>query len=439
MNNIKVAIQKFKRNNNSVKKAVNNSNALEYLPKNPKVVIKPNIVIWINGPYPKWGVITTSTIMEETVILLKDYGVNDITIMEGSLQLRPGEKQIGQKAFAGLGYLKLKERYGVKLKDVWEQSFKKVEIEDGLYLNINADLIESDFLVNIPVLKTHAQVKVSLGIKNLKGFLDIRSRKKCHSADHEKDLEFMISRLPGLLPPSATIIDGIYTLERGPSFDGKPRKSDILIASANVVAADMAGAFILGHDPATISYLVRAAADYGLSTDLKGIKIQGETIKNTASYHKYDFPYNKDNTLPVTMEKAGIKGLKFHKYDSTLCTYCSTMIGMLLTIIHMSYKGKPFDDVEFLTGKQMRPSPGMKKTILVGQCMCRLNKDYNGANELVMIKGCPPKPEEAALALKGIGVNIDPSYFTNFEMAGAFFMERFKNKTKFDESYYTIQ
>jgi uncharacterized protein (DUF362 family) len=438
MNDIKVAVHKYEQGSEIVKKAVESSNAFKNLSSNAKVIIKPNIVVWLNGPFPKWGVITTSAIMEETVILLKDYGINDISIAEGSLQMNPDEKHIGQKSFEGLGYLKLKERYGVKLLDVWERPFEKVEIEEGLSLKVNTDLIESDFLVNLPVLKTHAQVKVSLGIKNLKGFLNVTSRKKCHSADSEKDLEYMVSRLPKFIPPSATIIDGIYTIERGPSFDGKPKKSDIIIASSNMLAADMAGAKILGHEPCDVPYLVKACKDQGRSTELSDINIIGEKVKDVAAFHKYTFPYNEDNTLPVNMEKMGIKGLKFHKYDSTLCTYCSPLIGMLLTIIAMSYK-EPFDNVEFLTGKRLKPSSDMKKSILVGQCMCSLNKDHEGPQEVVKIKGCPPDPKEAAMALKGIGIDVDPSFFSNFEMAGAFMMDRFKDKPEFDESYYLIK
>lgn len=438
INPIKVAIQKFERNNGIVKKAVEKANAFEFLPNNATVVIKPNIVVWLDRPFPKWGVITTSAIMEETVVLLKEYGINDICIVEGSLQMNPKQTHIGQKAFEGLGYLKLKQRYGVKLFDVWERPFEKVEIADGMNLKVNADLLASDFLVNLPVLKTHAQARVSLGIKNLKGFLNISSRKKCHGADSEKDLDYMISCLPKLLPPSATIIDGIYTLERGPSFDGKPKKTDLVIASSNVLAADMVGAKVLGHEPEDIPYLAQVAAGQELSTDLSGIEILGEKIEDVARFHKYAFPYNEDDTLPAGMEKMGIKGLKFHKYDSSLCTYCSPLIGMLLTIIALSYKGKPFEDVEFLTGKRLKPSKEMKKSILVGQCMCALNKDHDGPQEIVRIKGCPPDPGQAALALKGIGIDMDPSFLTDFETAAAFFMERFKDKPEFDGSYYTI-
>ncbi|MCF6246704.1 MAG: DUF362 domain-containing protein [Desulfobacula sp.] len=437
MKGITVAIHKFERNKETVKKAVQSVDAFEHLSWNAKVVVKPNIVVWLDSPYPKWGVVTTSTIMEETVILLKEYGVNDICIVEGSLQMVPGAKQIGQKSFEGLGYTKLRDRYGVRLLDVWERPFEKVKIGDGLSLKVNADLLASDFLVNLPVLKTHAQVKVSLGIKNLKGFLNVSSRKKCHRADLEKDLDYMVSKLAQLLPPSATIIDGIYTLERGPSFDGKPRKSDLVIASSNALGADMVGARVLGYDPGDIPYLAQAASDAGLSTDLAQVIVTGEQIDDVARFHNCTFPYNEENTLPLNMEKMGIKGIKFHKYDSSLCTYCSPLTGMLLTIIAMSYK-EPFDNVEFLTGKRLTPSLDSKKSILVGQCMCALNKNYKGPQEIVKIKGCPPDPDPASLALKGIGIDVDPSFFTNYEMLGAFMLKRYKNKSEFDTSYYTI-
>jgi uncharacterized protein (DUF362 family) len=438
MNPIKVAICKYERGQDVVKQAVEKADAFADLPKNAKVIIKPNIVVWLDAPYPKYGVVTTSAVVEETVELLRAYGIDDIAIAEGSLQVDPQGQHIGAKSFEGLGYNKLKRRYGVKLWDVWERPFQKVEVAAGIRLRVNEDLMTADYLVNLPVLKTHAQVKVSLGLKNLKGFLDVASRKKCHRADTEKDLEFMIARLTKLLPPSATIIDGIYTLERGPSIDGAPRRSDIVIASSNVLAADMIGAEVLGYDPADIRYLMQACQMAGFTTDGSGIEVVGKKVKDVAASHQYAFPYNQDGTLPRTFEKMGIQGLKFHKFDSTVCTYCSPLIGMLLTIIAMSYKGKPFDDVEFLCGKRRKPSDDMKKSILVGQCMCQLNKDHAGPQEIVEISGCPPKPKEAAEALRGIGIEIPPSVLTDFDTAAGFFMERFKGQTEFDDSFFTI-
>ena len=45
---------------------------------------KPNIVFWTRKvAFPKWGVITTSRMIEDIVVLLKEQGVDDMTIGEG--------------------------------------------------------------------------------------------------------------------------------------------------------------------------------------------------------------------------------------------------------------------------------------------------------------------------------------------------------------------
>jgi len=51
----------------------------------------------------------------------------------------------------------------------------------------------------------------------------------------------MIARLANKLPPSFTLLDGIYTAERGPYFDGRLRRSNILIASSDIFSADKVG------------------------------------------------------------------------------------------------------------------------------------------------------------------------------------------------------
>src|SRR5208337_2525732 len=129
---------------------------------------------------------------------------------------------------------------------------------------------------------------------NLKGTIDINSRKKCHSADPEKDLHYMISKLANRIPPSFTILDGIYTNERGPSFDGKIRRSNILVASGDVLSADKVGATILGYQPSQVPHLVHAARDMNRTLDLTDLQIVGEKIENVAMSLEFTFPYTED-------------------------------------------------------------------------------------------------------------------------------------------------
>jgi uncharacterized protein (DUF362 family) len=155
------------------------------------------------------------------VAVLKERGVDDIAIGEGPVISDPKDRAKAARAFEGLSYGTLKKRYGVKCLNIFERPFERVDLGEGVVLNANIDILDSDFVINIPVLKTHAQTVVSLGVKNLKGLIDIESRKKCHSTDTERDLHYMIARLANKLPSSFTILDGIYTNECGPFLVGR--------------------------------------------------------------------------------------------------------------------------------------------------------------------------------------------------------------------------
>ena len=434
-----VAIVRYEKPLESVRKAVDLCRGLDGLPANARVFIKPNIVYWTRAtPFPKWGVITTSRVVEDMVILLKERGVADITIGEGMVTRDPKDRETPAHAFETLGYGALKKRYGIKYVNVFERPFEKVDLGAGVVLNFNTDILASDFVVNLPVLKTHAQTMVSLGIKNLKGMIDIASRKKCHSADPEMDLHYMVARLANRLPPSFTLLDGIYTNERGPSFDGRIRRSNILVASSDIFSADMVGAKVLGYDPSEVPYLVHAAQDRGRLLDLADVEVVGERIEDVARHHEYDFPYNEEGTLPRPMDKRGIKGLSYRKYDLSLCTYCSYLTGVILTAIAYAWQGEPWDDVEVLTGKVMTPTPGKKKTILLGKCMYQINKDSPDIQEMIVVKGCPPSPEAVVRAFHQAGINVNPAIFEHIDAAPGFFLRKYEGKPEFEESFFTI-
>jgi len=129
----------------------------------------------------------------------------------------------------------------------------------------------------------------------------------------------------------------------------------------------------------------------------------------------------------------------YRKYDLTLCTYCSGVTGVILSAIARSWKGKPFEGVEVLIGKIMKPTPGMKKTILFGKCMYRLHKDHPDIKEMIAIKGCPPKPKQIIDAFHRAGIEIEPAMIENMDKLPGYFMKRYKGKPEFDESFFQIK
>jgi uncharacterized protein (DUF362 family) len=436
-----VAINRYRRRTKSLRKAVESSNTFGNLTGNEKVFLKPNIVYWYRVPdYPKYGVVTTSRIIEDTIILLKEIGITDITIGEGIVTPNPSDTNIAQHAFESLGYNRFKKKYGIKVIDVLERPFEKIDLGDNIVLNFNTDALNSDAIVSIPVLKTHSEAKISLSLKNLKGLIDVPSRKKCHTPDTINDLNFYLARLSKKLPPVTAIIDGIYLNERGPGYDGQMKRSNLLITSSDMFSADKVGSHILGYNPAEVSYLAQYAKENNRRIDISDIEIIGKSIESVQGHYEYEFPYNEDGTKPIAFVKQGIKGISYRQYDNTTCTYCSMITSLLPIAITYAWDinhGEPWDDIEVIMGKRMNPTPGKKKTILLGQCMVNKHRKNPDINEMIPIKGCPVKPENITKAFHQVGIKIPPDFFENLDNIPQFFGIPYKNRfNEFQESFF---
>lgn len=436
-----VAIVPYEAPQASVRKAIELCQGFARLKPGMRVFIKPNIVFWTRlTPFPKWGVITTSRVVADVVELLKAHGIDDITIGEGMVG---GAKDTATPAhaFDSLGYTTLAKRYGVKVVNLMERAFEKVDLGDDMSLRFNTDILHSDFVVDLPVLKTHAQTVVSLGIKNLKGTIDIPSRKRCHNPDPVKDLHYWVARLADPMPPMLTLIDGIYSNERGPAFDGRLRRTDLLIASGDPLSADIVGTRVLGYKITDVPHLMHAAQNRGRPTDLSDIEIKGASIESVQTHHEHDHAYiqnEEGHWLPASMAKQGIQGLSYRKYDTTMCTYCSIVNGLLIGAVRMAWKGHAWDRVEILTGKCMQPTPGMHKTILLGKCIYQANKNHPDIQEMIAVKGCPPDPKKIVAALHQAGVPVDPNIFDQADLMPGLFMARYQKDPAFDESFFQI-
>jgi uncharacterized protein (DUF362 family) len=442
MKSYKVAVVKYEKPIESVRKAVDLSDGLDAMPARAKVFIKPNIVFWTRAvAFPKWGVITTSRIVEDIVILLKERGITDITIGEGTVTMNPKDTSTPAHAFETLGYGVLKKNYGIKYINVFERPFEKIDLGDGFELKFNSDILNSDFVVDLPVIKAHNQTVVSLGIKNLKGVIDIPSRKRCHSMKPGKNLHFWVARLADRMPPMLTLQDGIYTNERGPGPDGRMHRSNLLVASSDVLAADLVGAKLLGYAGQDVPHLVHAAHNRKRPHDLSDIEILGEKIEDVSRFHEYDFQYSdtKDGMMPLPLAKEGLKGVFYRKYDLSMCTYCSGINGIVISAIRYAWKGEAWNDVEILTGKSMQPAPGMKKTILLGKCMYQAHKDNPDIREQIAVKGCPPTPNSVLKALRKAGIEADPGLFENMDQLPGLFLRRYKDRPEFDESFFRVE
>jgi uncharacterized protein (DUF362 family) len=435
-----VGLVKYTKPYESLKKAIDLVGGIEDISGNSKVFIKPNFVIWYDGvPFPKYGVLTTARMIEDLVVLLNEHGISNLTLVEGIVKTDDSPNSLLKLASKAIGLDKLTKKYGLKIIDVHNSSFTDVELDD-VKLSVNSDILNADHIINMPVLKTHIQCKVSLGIKNLKGLINIDSRKKCHSPDQDMNLDYHVSKLAKMLSPTLNIIDGIYSLEYGPGIYGQAHRSDLIIVSKDLISADKVGASILGYPPESVPHISLAMSSHERATDLTDITIQGDiTIDNTIQPHKYLKEHIETEDMPQIFEAFGIKGIRLPKVDNTLCTYCVSFFARTMVGIIMSQnENKVFDDIEILFGKKLEPSGKHKHTLLLGQCQVKLNRKNPKIKDCVMVKGCPPQKEDFINAFSKLGIELPENPIEWMKNLPSFFMGQYTDKSEFEENFYKI-
>ena len=383
-----VSLVKFDSSLDSLRKAIELCGGFEKLSRNDRVLIKPNNC-FRHKIMPPYGMVTTSWIVDGVIQLLLEYGCKDISIGEGAIigifdELEPYTK----KGFKGTGIEKIAKKYGIKLIDFNQGDFHELDL-GGIKVQVSRAALDTDFLVNIPVLKTHFQTKVSLGFKNLKGCLSKDSKKRFHTS---KRLDTLICLLNEAIKSDLVIIDGIYMLERGPeTLAGVAHRKDLIIASPDVFECDVVGATILGIDPAQVDYLREFAQRHGRSFDINTIQIKGEDIESLKEQLEWRFEPDKELLTP-----AKITGLSAPHPGQTLCSACGATLALALSIFGKDNPGMNFGGVELYYGLGLKPERDTQKVFLYGDCAIRSNKSLQN---VIKIEGCPPTLTKTLLAL----------------------------------------
>jgi uncharacterized protein (DUF362 family) len=429
-----VSILRYRSSPGSMHKLISDCGGFEELTRSARVTIKPNLVAWDpDYPVAPYGVYTTTRLVEDLVVLLKESGAGPITIAEGSVRTFP--KDPGTvKLYEWFGYDRLAKRHGIDLVDLVDGPFVERKV-CGHRLKFAACAFETDFLINFPVFKTHNQTRLSLGLKNLKGFLDMKSRRTCHHAD--RSLDDFVAGLAGMVRPALTILDGIYGLERGPFALGRARRLDTLVASRDPLSVDLAAAHLAGIDPAGVPHLARCAASRGRGTHLSDLDLVGDPPGELQTSLAWDFDWEEDprRAGPPQWKQMGFRGLSFPKYDATLCTGCSTVYNPLAVLLTSAWQGKPKGGLQVLTGKKMPPAPGFGTTLLVGNCMIRANRRHPDVGNAVLLPGCPPPLGKIVESLRSLGVEVDPAAVTAFRLGLA---TRYNQKPEYQPDHFYL-
>jgi uncharacterized protein (DUF362 family)/Pyruvate/2-oxoacid:ferredoxin oxidoreductase delta subunit len=143
--------------------------------------------------------------------------------------------------------------------DVTVKPFEKtipVDVGDPFgTIDVAKDAMEADVVINLAKLKTHTQMMLTLGVKNIFGCIVGLKKPEWHmraGVDRQMFGRLIVSIFEAV-GPAYTILDGIMAMEgQGPGKSGTPRELGLLIGGKNAHAVDHVACLQVGLDPDTL-------------------------------------------------------------------------------------------------------------------------------------------------------------------------------------------
>lgn len=316
--------------------------------KDARIALKPNLVV---ATTPDTGATTHTEIVCAIIEFLQSHGYKHIKIVESAWV---GDST--RRGFEVNGYDTISRRYQVPLVDVKGDSYTKKSAE-GITMEISNEILNTDFLISLPVLKGHCQTYMTCALKNMKGCLSDRSKRAFHTLGLHKP----IAALNEIRHADLVIVDSIsgdLDFEEG----GNPVETDRLFAARDSVLMDSYGASLMGFALEEIPYIT-LASKFGVgSADLSKLRLTQLNEPNTS-------------TLGKSMRR--IQGLEKYTDQKDACSACYGALIHALKRMSDSGQLRRLGNTKIAIGQGFKGCTDEKR-IGVGNCTRGLGKSVHG-------------------------------------------------------------
>ncbi|HEX3869266.1 MAG TPA: DUF362 domain-containing protein [Pirellulales bacterium] len=143
-------------------------------------------------------------------------------------------------------------------------------------------VVEADFVVSMPKLKTHHWVGITAALKNLYGTLPGCKYGWPKNVLHHAGIPQTVVDINASLPQTLAIVDGIVCMEGDGPIMGTAKPMGLIVVGTNPTAVDATCSRIIGLDPTRVSYLSLADGWLGPLAE-RSIQQVGEPWKGVAS------------------------------------------------------------------------------------------------------------------------------------------------------------
>ena len=202
-----------------------------------RILLKPNLVSAVGHLR---GAVTHPEFVAAVASWCLDHGAR---VVIGDSPAFGTAVQVMQKS----GYLEALEGLSVTLINL--QKKKPVKTVNGFTVVLAGEIDECDLLINLPKIKAHDQLRLTMAVKNYFGLVLSWRKAFAHMQHGNKHFAGLIIDLLDHVPNGISIADGIFAMHKRGPVAGQPFALSLIAASANPVALDAAVMDILGIDP----------------------------------------------------------------------------------------------------------------------------------------------------------------------------------------------
>ena len=196
---------------------------------------------------------------------------------------------------------------GLDVRAVEFKTPKEHILTHGVRVGIAEEAFDCDLFVNLPRIKAHSQMYVTIAVKNIFGVVCGMRKAICHmknGVSHQKFGDLMLD-LAALLPSQLTIVDGIEAMTRNGPINGDLLELGCLCAGRDPVGVDTVLLSLLELEREKCP-IWRAAASRGMTgaridsiqclgepvASFEGSGFQAPTILNPVPFNPFRFMYS---------------------------------------------------------------------------------------------------------------------------------------------------
>lgn len=237
------------------------------------VVLKPNLVDYLPGD----AINTHPTLVLAAVEAFRRLGAKSVVIAEG-----PGHQRDTQVVLCQSGYKESLRYEKLRFVDLNRDELIRTPLRASYTgmkdLWLPRTVLDADFLVSMPKIKTHHWSGVTLAMKNMFGIVPGARYGWPKNILHWKGIQESILDLCATVPIHFVIADGIIAMEGNGPLNGTSRPLGRLVLSDDPVAADATCARLMGFDPERIEH-VREGSRFLGNAEPAYIDQLGDTVR----------------------------------------------------------------------------------------------------------------------------------------------------------------